>query len=181
MQNTVKISLIAALAEGGVIGRQGDLPWSVPEDLRRFRQLTLGKPIIMGRKTLESIGWALPGRLNIILTTNPAAVAQYSPIHTATSVDDALRLAYSGLGEAKEVMVIGGGQVYRQFLPYATEIHQTQIETLVEGDTFFPLLDDSWVETYTGSSLTSSTGLRYSYHTLTRPTPERTLHASLAA
>ena len=134
----MKISLIVAASANNVIGRDGGLPWHLPDDLRRFRLLTLGKPVIMGRLTHESIGRALPGRRNIVLSSDP--LFRSGDCLIAATVDEALELA-----GADEVMVIGGAYVYRQFLPLADRIYLTRVEAIVDGDAFFPDLDpDEW-------------------------------------
>ena len=135
----MKISLIVAASTNNVIGVDGRMPWHLSEDLRRFKSLTLGKPVIMGRKTHESIGQALPGRTNIVLTSNP----DYSSpgCEVATRLDQALAYA----GEADEVMVIGGAYVYEAFLPMAERIYLTRVRTSIDGDAHFPEIDpDEW-------------------------------------
>lgn len=131
------ISIIVAASTNNVIGRDGGLPWRLPEDLKRFKQVTMGKPMIMGRATWESIGRALPGRQSIVLTRQAGFVAKGCDI--ATTVEDALQLA----GDAEEVMVIGGGHVYQQFLPQAGRVYLTRVNATIEGDTFFPEMDDN--------------------------------------
>jgi dihydrofolate reductase len=128
------ISLIVAAAENDVIGRDGALPWHLSDDLRRFKALTMGKPIIMGRKTFESIGRPLPGRQNIVITRQPAYVADGCEV--VTSVDDAITAA----GSAQETMVIGGAEIYRLFLPLAKRIYLTRVGARIAGDTRFPEL-----------------------------------------
>lgn len=126
------ISLIAALAGGGVIGQNGRVPWRLPADLRYFKQITLGKPLIMGRKTFQSIGRPLPGRDNIILTRDPTFQADGCwVVH-----DLAAALAVAGSG--REIMVIGGGEVYAAFLPLADRLYLTFIAAEIAGDAFFP-------------------------------------------
>ncbi|MDB2331404.1 type 3 dihydrofolate reductase [Alteromonas sp.] len=132
----MKIAMIAAMAENRVIGADNDMPWHLPADLKHFKAVTLGKPVIMGRKTYESIGRALPGRPNIVITSNK----EYS-LSDATVVDSpesALGVAHV-LGEGSdEVMIIGGGTIYQAFLPLADTLYLTHIELAVEGDTQFP-------------------------------------------
>jgi dihydrofolate reductase len=130
------ITLIVAVADSGVIGRNNTLPWHLPEDLKRFKRLTLGKPIVMGRKTFESIGKPLPGRQNIVLTREPNYRRDgLTVVHDA---DEALRAA----GEAGEVMIIGGADLFRLFLPRAGRVHLTRVHADVEGDVMWPALDD---------------------------------------
>jgi dihydrofolate reductase len=138
----MKISLIVAASINNVIGAKGELPWHLPEDLKRFREITMGKPMIMGRVTYESIGKALPGRTNIVLTRD--ADYRADGCETATRLDQALALA----GETDEVMVIGGAFVYREFLPMADRIYLTRVRAHIDGDALFPELDpDEWTVT----------------------------------
>lgn len=132
---TQRISLIAALDENGVIGDGGQIPWRLPADLRYFKRVTMGKPLIMGRKTHESIGRPLPGRKNIVLTRNRDYEAPGCTV--VHSMEEALAAA----GDAKEVMVAGGGEVYGQFLPRADRLYLTFVGAAVEGDTRFPPFD----------------------------------------
>jgi dihydrofolate reductase len=140
----MEISLIVAKAIGDVIGVNNQLPWHLSDDLKRFKALTMGKPILMGRKTYESIGKPLPGRTNIILTHNreytaPSCVVVYS-------IEEALNYVKNELS-AEELMVIGGEKVYVLCLPYATQLYITQIEKMFEGDAKFPKIDLSkWQE-----------------------------------
>ncbi len=129
----MKISLIAAMSRNQVIGRNNALPWYLPADLARFKRITLGKPVIMGRKTFESIGKPLPGRLNIVISRNTAlAMPGVTVVH---GLDDALATA----GDAPEVMVIGGANIYYQFMPRADWLYFTVVHTRIEdGDAFFP-------------------------------------------
>ena len=126
------VSLIAAMSRNRVIGYQGAIPWHLPEDLHRFRALTLGQTLIMGRRTFESIGKPLPGRTTIVLTRQSGYPA--AGCLTADSLDRALGLALP----AAEVFVCGGGEVYRQALPRADRIYLTEIDCTVCGDSFFP-------------------------------------------
>lgn len=144
----MRIVLVVAVSKNGVIGRDGGLPWRLSSDLKLFRQLTLGKPVIMGRKTWESIGRPLDRRLNIVVTRGaPIAVPE---VRTAATLDDALAIALAraeadGVGE---IAVIGGGEIYRQALPKADRVYLTEVDIKVEGDTTFPTLDPSqWQET----------------------------------
>jgi len=131
-----EIVLIAAVGENDVIGTEGELPWSLPEDLNRFRRLTVGKPIIMGRGTFESIGRPLPERTNIVLTRD----ADYagSGIVTASSPHEALDRARQAPGGDTAICVIGGGQVYRLFLDMADRMELTRVAVSPLGDTHFP-------------------------------------------
>ena len=127
---------IVAVADTGVIGRNNALPWHLPEDLKRFKRLTMGKPIVMGRKTFESIGKPLPGRQNIVLTREPNY--RRDGITVVHDADAALRAA----GAAAEIMVIGGAELFRLFLPRAGRIHLTRVHGNIEGDVMWPALDE---------------------------------------
>jgi dihydrofolate reductase len=129
------MEIVVAVAENDVIGRRNELPWRLPADLRRFKALTLGKPVLMGRRTYESIGRALPGRLNLVLSRS----AEFSPGDCTVVAD--LEQAREAAGPRREIMVIGGAQLYRQCLPSTSRIHLTLVHTRVkDGDTFF----DGW-------------------------------------
>ncbi len=144
----MRIVLVVAVSKNGVIGRDGGLPWTLSSDLKLFRQLTLGKPVIMGRKTWESIGRPLDKRLNIVVTRGAPIAAP--EVRTAASLDDALAVARAR-AEADgvdEIAVIGGGEIYRQALPKADRIYLTEVDIEAEGDTIFPPLDPvTWQET----------------------------------
>ncbi|OGE64436.1 hypothetical protein A3I48_00505 [Candidatus Daviesbacteria bacterium RIFCSPLOWO2_02_FULL_36_7] len=132
----MKVSIIVAVAgKKRVIGKKGGLPWYIPEELKRFKEITTGHPVIMGRKTHESIGKALPGRTNIIITTSPNYTALDCKV--AHSLNEALRLATLAQGN-NEIFVIGGGEIYKQALPKTDKLYLTKIDTEIEGDTFFP-------------------------------------------
>ncbi len=132
-----RISVIAALARNRVIGIENRLPWKLPEDLAHFKALTLGHPIIMGRKTFESLGRPLPGRTNIVITRNP----DYAPTGclTAASIADAVALC----GDVPEVFFIGGAELYRQVLPLADRLYLTEVRIEAEGDAWFPEVERS--------------------------------------
>ena len=138
------ITLIAALDSKRAIGQDNALPWHIPQDLQRFKALTRGKPLIMGRKTAESLGRALPHRANIVLSRSNAS--PFEGMVVAPTVDQALALA----GSAPEVMIVGGGQVYELFLPRAQVLRLTWVDTQVERpDAYFPELEPGqWVETF---------------------------------
>lgn len=141
-----KIVLVVAVARNGVIGRDGDLPWRLPSDLKRFKQLTLGKPVLMGRKTWDSIGKPLPGRPNIVITRDTTFSAHGAAV--VSSLDeglDAARCEAEKLG-VDEVCVIGGGQIYAQAFDRADILHVTRVEADVEGDTRFPEIDPAIFE-----------------------------------
>ena len=123
------VSLVVAADEEGGIGRGGGLPWHLPADLKHFRALTMGKPVIMGRRTWESIGRPLPGRRNVVVSRQPSL--QVPGCEVAGSLDDALRLA----DDAAEACVIGGAEIYRLALPLADQIHLTRVHARVERST----------------------------------------------
>jgi dihydrofolate reductase len=133
--------MVVAASTNNVIGSRGRLPWRLPDDLRRFRLLTMGKPVVMGRKTYDSIGRPLPGRRNIVVSSNRTLTLDGCDV--VASPDEALALiAGSGAGEA---MIIGGESIYRDFLPRADRIHMTRVHASIEGDAFFPeLTSDEW-------------------------------------
>ena len=133
-----EVVLVVAVADNGVIGHAGGMPWHAPEDLKHFRRVTMGKPVVMGRRTWESIGRPLPGRRNIVLTRNagwqaPGAVR-------VADMDGALAAADG----ANEIMVIGGAEIFAQSLPLATRAEITRLHVSPPGDTFWTPLDDSW-------------------------------------
>lgn len=131
----MRVALIAALAANGVIGRDGALPWRLPADLARFKKLTTGHPVVMGRKTHESIGRALPGRLNLVLTRGGS---HFPGCETVASADAAIARAQRE--GASELWVIGGAAIYEAFLPLADRLELTHVEAEVEGDVRFPAL-----------------------------------------
>ncbi len=140
----MKLSLIVAVAENGVIGQQNALPWRLPEDLKHFKALTLGKPVIMGRKTFDSIGKPLPGRTNIVITRQSGLAIPGCVV--VPSLPAALTAAGDAAGGASEAMVIGGAEIYAQALPQAQRIYLTRVHADVTGDAFFPVLDKQWQE-----------------------------------
>ena len=133
------ISIIVAVSANNVIGAQGDLPWHLSDDLKRFKAVTMGKPIVMGRKTWESIGRALPGRQNIVITRRQDFVADGCDV--VHSVDEAM----SAAGNVDEIMVIGGSEVYEVFLPATQRMYLTRVHADVDGDAFFRAVEeDEW-------------------------------------
>jgi dihydrofolate reductase len=143
----MKIVLVAAIGENSVIGREGQLPWRLKSDLQHFRKLTLNRPVIMGRKTHESIGKLLEGRINIVLTRDLSLVAKGAVL--ATSLDAAL--AYARTDAAKrgvdEIMVIGGGDIFAATMPMADRLEITHVRASPEGDALFPVIDSEvWQE-----------------------------------
>lgn len=137
----MKLTAIVAAAENGVIGREGRLPWHLPADLRHFKVRTMGRPVIMGRRTWESIGRPLPGRLNVVLSRQPGFAAEGAVV--ARSLDEALSLP--GVREAEEAMVIGGARLFEEALPRCDEIELTRVHAEVEGDTFFRFDEREWI------------------------------------
>jgi len=138
---TIDISFVVAITENNVIGRDGGLPWRLSTDLKRFKTLTMGKPLVMGRVCYDSIGKPLPGRPNIVITRNP----DFRPegVIVVHSLEDALETAFAEaerLG-VNEICVIGGGVVYREAMKLATILHITHIRAVIDGDTFFPEID----------------------------------------
>jgi dihydrofolate reductase len=135
------ISLIAAVSENGVIGVDNKLPWYIPEDLKRFKELTSGKTVIMGRKTYDSIGKPLPNRLNIVVSRNKDL--HIDGCLVVDSIVNAIRKA----GTDKDIFIIGGGEIYKKSVRFARRIYLTKVHETVEGDTTFPEIDmDCWVE-----------------------------------
>jgi len=143
VQNLPPVSLVAALDRHFAIGRGGEMPWHMPEDLKRFKQLTLGKSVLMGSKTARAIGRALPGRRNLVLTRGDSA--PFSEQEVVHSFDDAIAIA-----NGDELCVIGGGEVYVLAMPHATRLHLTWIDTETEdADAFFPNFNAiDWRETF---------------------------------
>jgi len=140
IKSTISLSLIAALDRQGAIGRNNTLPWHLPDDLKRFKALTLGKPVLMGRKTAQSLGRALPGRQNLVLTSHQQA--PFTGMQAIASLEAAL-IWVAGSG-ATELCVIGGAQIYTLTLPYAQNLYLTHVDTQVaDADTWFPQWDIS--------------------------------------
>jgi len=139
-----RISLIVALDRHRAIGRDNDLPWRLPDDLKRFKALTVGKPVLMGRKTAESLGRALPGRLNLVLTRSGRV--PFEGMQAVASVDEAVAIAEAQ--NAEELCVIGGGEVYALTLDRADVLHVTEVDTIVDdAHAFFPAFDPAeWHE-----------------------------------
>lgn len=162
-----RVNLVVALAANGVIGRAGGLPWHLPGDLKRFREITWGHPIVMGRRTHVSIGRVLPGRLNIVISRDPGAAAAGAVV--VRDLDAALDAA----GEVPEVMIVGGGAVYAAALPRAARLFLTEIHAAVDGDVRFPDFDRSaWRET-AREPHRGEGEFDYDFVTLERATPHR--------
>lgn len=139
---THRLSIIAAIAENGIIGKDGTLPWHLPADLKYFRRVTSGHTVIMGRKNYEDIGRPLPNRVNIVLSQDAGFRAQGCLV--ASSIEQAIALA----GDESEIFFIGGAQVYEQILPRAHRLYLSRIHGRIEGDTYFPKFDErAWQRT----------------------------------
>ena len=147
----MRSAIVVAAAENGAIGKDNRLLWHLPDDLKRFKSLTLGKPIVMGRKTFESIGKPLPGRTNIVISRQDHLALPGCVV--VDSLPAALNFAQSqqpmsALPEATEAMIIGGAEIYRQSLPFANIVHRTRVHASADGDVFFPELSPTeWRET----------------------------------
>jgi dihydrofolate reductase len=146
--NSLPLVLVVAVAENGVIGRKGQMPWRISGDLKHFKTVTMGKPIVMGRKTYESIGKPLPGRTNIVLTRDKNWRAD--GVLVGHSLDETLRLANEDArkSDAKEIAIIGGSTLFGETLPIAAKIELTEVHAKPEGDILFPTFDrNAWRET----------------------------------
>lgn len=143
----MRVAIMVAAADNGVIGRDNALPWHLPGDLQYFKRVTLGKPVIMGRKTFDSMGRPLPGRTNIVISRNPAYQAMGAKV--VPSLEEALVLAENValIDGEEEVVVIGGADIYRLALPLVDRLYITEVHASIEGDTQFPPVDwDQWSE-----------------------------------
>ncbi|MEI6859940.1 MAG: type 3 dihydrofolate reductase [Shewanella sp.] len=158
----MKIAMIAAMANNRVIGKDNQMPWHLPEDLKHFKAMTLGKPILMGRKTFESIGRALPGRLNIVISRQEHLTI--SGVICVTSFESAIDAA---TGE-EELVVIGGGQLYASLLSKADKLYLTEINLDVDGDTYFPDWDDGSWEQISQETSINDKGLEYTFINLVK-------------
>ena len=136
------ISMIAAMADNRIIGKDNQMPWHLPADFAWFKRCTMGKPVVMGRKTYESIGRPLPGRFNIVISRDASLTIE--GVTTVTSIENALDV----VGEVDEVMIIGGGAIYAACLPMANKLYVTHIEAEIDGDTQFPVWGSEFKETY---------------------------------
>ncbi|MBX4197329.1 dihydrofolate reductase [Candidatus Saccharibacteria bacterium] len=134
----MKVSIVVAASQKGVIGKQGGLPWHLPDEMARFKQITMGHPIIMGRKTHESIGRALPGRQNIIVSRDKNYLAEGCEV--VSSIDEALAAAKP----TQEVFIIGGANLYNQVIDRVDKIYLTRIKAEIDGDTFFDFDENNW-------------------------------------
>lgn len=157
------LTLIVARARHGVIGRDNTLPWRLPEDLAHFKRTTMGAPVIMGRKTWESIGRPLPGRRNIVVSRN--AGLRLDGAETASSLEDALRLCVG----VEQVFLIGGAQLYAEALPSADRLIVTEIDADIEGDAHFPDIDPQrWIATERERHHSEANGFDYAFVTYER-------------
>ncbi len=167
----MRITLVVAASTNNVIGRDGELPWHISEDLKHFKAVTMGHPIVMGRRTFESIGRALPGRLNIVVTRNTGYVAEGCTVVDSPAA--ALRAAEGAEVGADEVMIIGGSEIYRLFLPMAHRINMTRVDAEIEGDATFPPLDQKDWRIVDEQRFDADDGREYafSFQTLERAAP----------
>lgn len=136
----MKISMIVAMGENHAIGKDGGMPWHLPADLKYFKQVTMGKPIIMGRRTFESIGKPLPGRRNLVITRAEDFAAEGVEVYGSPQA------ALDAVSDVEEAMIIGGGKIYAELLPQADRLYITFIHADFEGDTFFPEIGNEWRE-----------------------------------
>ena len=158
------IALIAAVARNGVIGRDNQMPWRLPGELQYFKATTLGKPIVMGRKTFESLGRPLPGRTNIVITRDknfsvPEGVLVVDSIDSALEKADAI----AQRDGVDEIMVIGGGEIYRQTLPVAQILYLTEVQADVDGDAYFPAVDFSQWQSIKRETVTAASAADFTY------------------
>ncbi len=158
-----RVSIIVAMARNRVIGRDGQLPWHIPEDLKRFKQLTMGHHIVMGRKTWESLGRLLPGRRHVIVSRQPDYRVPGAQI--VRSLDTAI----AACAGDEEIFIIGGGEIYRQALTLTDRIYLTQVALDAEGDTAFPELQpQNWKEAAREHKVDPASGIEYVFLTLQR-------------
>lgn len=146
----IPVSIVVAVSENGVIGRDGDMPWKLSTDLKRFKALTLGKPVVLGRKTYESLGSKpLPGRPHVVVTRS-TGIAGGDAVETVGSLEEGIRMARHIAEQtgAAEICIIGGGEIYRQAMTMADTLYVTHVEAVIgDGDTFFPAIDPAVFET----------------------------------
>lgn len=147
METLIPVAMVAALSRNGVIGVDNQLPWYLPEDLKFFKRITLGKPLVMGRRTFESIGRPLPGRLNIVVTRD--TMFHHDGVRVCHDLASALELAdqQAIIDGVDEIAVIGGGEIFTQAMPCASRLYLTEVDVEIEGDAYFPALDPhQWQE-----------------------------------
>lgn len=158
------LTLIVARARNGTIGRDNTLPWRLPEDLKHFKQTTMGAPVVMGRKTWDSIGRPLPGRRNIVVSRNRDLTLEGAEV--VGSLEDAQRLCVG----VEQVFLIGGAQLYAEALPSADRLVVTEIDADIPGDAFFPEVDRTrWIETARETHHSEANGFDYAFVTYERP------------
>jgi dihydrofolate reductase len=163
----MKLAMIVAMDANNAIGVNNQLPWHIPEDLKRFKAITMGKPIIMGRKTFDSIGRPLPGRTNIVITRQ--SDWHHHGVMTVAGFEQALEVARQHCAAEEEALVIGGEQIYRLALDRCQRIYLTRVDTRVEGDAFFPALDKSaWQQVAVEQGFSDKQGLGFSFEILER-------------
>lgn len=145
MSTNPKLCAIVAMDNNNVIGRDGDLPWRLPSDLKHFKRVTLGKPCLMGRKTWESLPFPLPGRPNLVLSRNADYLAEGAEVFTDLPAMIGQGFELAGKSGVDEIMLIGGGQLYASLLPHCERLYVTQVDTEVQGDAVFPEISrDDW-------------------------------------
>ncbi|PUU87901.1 MULTISPECIES: dihydrofolate reductase [Halanaerobium] len=161
----MSLSIIAAMDQNQLIGEQGKIPWKLPADLKYFKEITMGAPVIMGRKTFKSIGFPLPGRKNIILTRNKDYTAEGCEV-----VHSKKEILNEFLKKKEEAFIIGGAEIYKQFLKYSDKLYLTIIEHQFSGDTYFPEVDwQKWYKVSEKKGTTESDNpYSYSYHIFQR-------------
>ncbi|WP_016955501.1 type 3 dihydrofolate reductase [Catenovulum agarivorans] len=162
------ISMIAAMTPQRAIGKDNKLLWHLPNDLKFFKQQTLGKPVIMGRKTYDSIGRPLPGRLNIVISRQETS--PHPDVQLASSIEQAVEIAKRELTDEQEIVVIGGGHIYQSMLSHADKLYVTIVETEVDADTYFPEIDpqDWQVSEETAGLVDDKNPLAHTFYTYTR-------------
>lgn len=162
-----ELAIIVAAAENRTIGKGNKMPWRLPGDLQYFKRVTMGSPIIMGRKTFESIGRVLPGRLNVVVTRNPEW--KHEGLVAANSLDEAKNIAleHAHKNNNDHVFVVGGAQLYEQALQLSTKLYFTEVHAEIEGDVFFPLLDMSEWQEISRESPQQTDGDSHSYSFVT--------------
>lgn len=167
----MELNLIYARARNGVIGKDGQLPWYLPEDMAHFRATTMGGVVIMGRKTFQSLPGPLAGRVNVVVTRDPALPLPGANVYRAASFKEALVIArrVCSMGEARETWVIGGAEIYKEAMPYATRIEVTEIDADYEGDTTMPKLSClTWKKTLETEDRSASDGVNLKFVTYKR-------------
>ncbi|WP_346799036.1 dihydrofolate reductase [Halomonas sp. Bachu 37] len=170
----VPIAMIVAMSRNRVIGVDGKLPWYLPEDLKFFKRMTQGKPMIMGRKTFVSIGRALPGRLNIVVTTDTDFQAPGTRVFHDLDAAMALADQQATIDAAEEIMVIGGGEIFQHTLPHAQRLYVTEVDADVDGDAYFPPIDPlQWREAQRVAGNPAEGQLCYDFVIYERTDPSR--------